>query len=95
MVEKFFARLGAQRRDVSYGMNDVIKAIDYGSVELLLITDSLLREIEDAERTALEQAIRTVEKMRGQVMIIHAEHEAGTKLQSLGGIVAFLRYPVD
>jgi protein pelota len=95
MVEKLFARLGAQRRDVSYGMNDVIKAIDYGSVELLLITDSLLREIEDEERTALEQAIRTVEKMRGQVLIIHAEHEAGTKLQSLGGIAAFLRYPVD
>jgi protein pelota len=95
IVEKFLARLGAQRRNISYGMNNVIKAIGYGSVELLLITDIMLREIDDEERKALEQAIRTVEKMRGQVMIIHAEHEAGTKLQSLGGVAAFLRYPVD
>jgi protein pelota len=95
MVEKFLARLGAQYRDISYGLKDVIKAINYGSVELLLITDILLREIEDEDRQALEQAMRTVEKMRGHIMVIHAEHEAGTKLQSLGGVAAFLRYPVD
>jgi protein pelota len=95
IVEKFLARLGAQHRDISYGMKDVTKAINYGSVELLLIIDTLLREIEDEERKALEYSIRTVEKMRGQVMIIHAEHEAGNKLQSLGGIAAFLRYPIE
>ena len=35
------------------------------------------------------------EKMRGRVMIINSEHEAGAKLLGLGGIAALLRYAID
>jgi len=92
-VEEVLTRLGSQRGDVSYGLRDVEKAIGYGAVELLLVADELLREAEDEERHKLEGLIRDVEKMRGKVMIIDSEHEAGKKLLGLGGMASLLRFP--
>lgn len=95
VVEEVLARLGAQRGNVTYGLNDVKKAAEYGAVELLLIADELLREAEDEERNSLEDLMKSIEKMRGKVMIIDSEHEAGRKLLGLGGIAALLRFSVN
>jgi protein pelota len=38
--------------------------------------------------------MKNVEEMGGGIMIISTEHEAGTKLLSLGGIAALLRFPL-
>jgi len=94
-VERVLARLGGQKEDVSYGLGSVEKAISYGAVEELLVTDKMLRESTDAERKALEGLMREVERMGGKILIIHAEHEAGHKLTSLGGIAGLLRFRVE
>lgn len=95
VVEEVLSRLGSQRRDVSYGLGDVKKAVDYGAVELLLVADELLREAEDDERRRIEALLKDVEKMRGRVMIIDSEHEAGKKLLGLGGVAALLRFAIN
>ena len=95
VVEEFLARLGSQHGDVAYGLEEVRKAVEYGAVELFLIADELLREADDAERNSLEDLMKSVEKMRGKVMIIDSEHEAGRKLLGLGGIAALLRFSVN
>ena len=94
-VERVLARLGGQREDVSYGLGSVEKAISYGAVEELLVTDRMLRESSDAERRVLEGLMREAERMNGKILIVHAEHEAGHKLTSLGGIAGLLRFPVE
>ena len=61
----------------------------------MLVTDVKLREASDEERLVLEKLMREVENKRGKVIIISTEHEAGTKLNSLGGIAALLRFSVS
>ncbi|MCW4020454.1 MAG: mRNA surveillance protein pelota [Candidatus Bathyarchaeota archaeon] len=94
-VEEVLKRLGKEQGDVTYGLAEVEKANSFGAVEKLLLTDIRLREASDEDRQNLERLMREVEKKRGRVVIISTEHEAGTKLQSLGGIAALLRFPIS
>jgi protein pelota len=93
VVEEVLKRLGANRRDVTYGFDEVEKANTYGAIETLLVTDSTLRGLDDDKRLALEQIMKSVEEKSGKLFVVSAEHEAGEKLQSLGGTAALLRYP--
>jgi len=93
-MEEFMARLGKGNSTVTYGFGDVEKAANYGAVEKLLVADSTLRETTDEKRITLEKLIKTVEDTRGEIMILSTEHEAGTKLLSLGGVAALLRFPL-
>jgi protein pelota len=94
VVEELLSRLASQQGKVSYGLEDVTKAVTYGSVELLLIADALLREANDEERRELEECMKDVEKMRGRVMTVSSEHEAGRQLLNLGGVAALLRFRI-
>mgnify|MGYP006438310225 FL=1 len=42
----------------------------------------------------IEYLMRNVEKMQGKIHIISSEHEAGKKLDGLGGVGAILRYNI-
>ncbi len=91
-VEEVLTRLGVGKSDVTYGMDEVAKATQYGAVEKLLVADSLLRESSDENRLELERIMREAEEKAGKIMIVSTEHEAGHKLVGLGGIAALLRY---
>ncbi|MBS7656757.1 MAG: mRNA surveillance protein pelota [Candidatus Bathyarchaeia archaeon] len=94
-VEKILERLGKEQATATYGLTEVVKANNIGAVDQLLLTDRKLREASDEERRVLESLMREVEDKRGKVVIISTEHEAGTKLSSLGGIAALLRFPIS
>jgi len=94
LVEEVLARLGRGTNDVAYGLDEVTRAVQYGAVEKLLITDIILRESADEKRTELERLMREVEEKAGKITVVSTEHEAGTKLQGLGNIAALLRFPI-
>jgi protein pelota len=94
VVEEVLKRLGKEWTNVTYGLADVERANTLGAVERLLLTDTQLREANDEERETLENLMRGVEKKRGRIIVISTEHEAGTKLNSLGGVAALLRFPM-
>ncbi len=93
-IEELLARLGKGKNDATYGFTEVEKAVNYGAVEKLLVADSSLRETTDENRRIMEKLMKNVEDTRGTIMVISTEHEAGTKLLSLGGIAALLRFPL-
>jgi protein pelota len=93
-MEDLLSRLGKGKSNVTYGFSDVEKAANYGAVEKLLVADSTLRETTEEKRIALEKLMKTVEETRGDIMVLSTEHEAGTKLLSLGGVAALLRFPL-
>jgi protein pelota len=93
-IEEVLARLGKDRGDVTYGLSEVKRSTTYGAVEKLLVADTTLRETTDEKRRALETIMKRVEEAGGEVMVLSTEHEAGTKLLSLGGTAALLRYPI-
>jgi len=94
-VEEVLARLGIGKSDVTYGLSEVAKATQYGAVERLLITDRLLRDSPDEKRQELEKMMREVEEKAGHITVVSTEHEAGKKLEGLGGIAALLRFQIS
>jgi protein pelota len=86
--------LGRGTSDVTYGLAEVEKAVAFGAVEKLFLTDVTLREASDEKRLVIEGLMRQVEEKGGEIMVVSTEHEAGAKLISLGGIAALLRFPI-
>ncbi len=85
LVEKFLELL-SKNKEVCYGFGEVKKAVEIGAVKDLLISESLIRKEKIVELMDL------TEKQRGEVHIIHNDHDSGKQLESLGGIAAILRY---
>jgi len=94
VVKELLNRLGKNDERVAYGLEDVRMACSLGAVEILLISDVLLREAGEEERVGLEELMMEVEAKGGRVMIVSSGHEAGRNLLSLGGIAALLRFPL-
>jgi len=93
IIEEVMKRLGKGEATVAYGIANVEGAITMGAVEKLVLADTLLRESEKDQRLNLEKIMREVEQCKGTVFVVSTEHEAGSKLIALGGIVALLRFP--
>ena len=85
LVERVLEEI-ARNGAVAYGPPQVAAAVESGAVETLLITDAKLRDV------AVEELIRKAEHARGKAVIVSSRHEAGKKLESLGGLAALLRY---
>ncbi len=87
-VEAFLERV-AKDEPHTYGPQEVGAAAGLGAVEILLITDKQVRA------AGGEELMKRVEASRGKVLIVSNHHEAGRKLQSLGGLAATLRFRVS
>ena len=81
---------------VAYGKKEVTKAVAAGAVEKVLITDKVIHAAHEKESFhEIDLLLRDVEKTKGDIHIISSEHEAGARLDGLGGIAAKLRYKLE
>jgi len=87
LVEKVLEAI-ATNRPCAYGRKEVEQAVDAGAVETLLVSDSVVRDLQ------VERIMHEAEDARGNVVLVSAHHEAGAKLEGLGGIAALLRFPI-
>ncbi len=95
LVEEMLSGIARKGR-AAYGYRETERAVQLGAVTALLITDAfLLRSREDGSTQATDELITLAEKSRGVVHIISAQHDAGKKLDGLGGIGALLRFSVE
>ncbi len=79
-----------------YGVKESKKAADAGAIKVLLVADSLINKYREAQKfRELEKIMKAIEMNKGEVHIISTEHEAGKKLEGLGGIGGLLRYKVN
>jgi protein pelota len=92
VMEEILKRLGKGESNVTYGFDEVEKAIKIGAVEKLVLADTMLRESSDEKRLLLENLMKNAEQKHGNIIVISTEHEAGAKLTALGGIAALLRF---
>lgn len=87
ILENFFNMLGKQRDKTAYGAEEVEKALNYGAVDVLLLSKKLKKnEIRELERKAQETSVT--------VKLISTETEEGVQFWNLGGIGAVLRFKV-
>src|SRR3989344_192652 len=80
----------------TYGLMEVRKAAEMGAVRDLLVTITFMKKMRANEQyAALHMLLKQVDASRGEIHIISDEHEAGKKLQGLGGIAALLSFKVE
>jgi len=86
-VEKLFEEI---KKDglVTYGYDDVKSAILNGAVNRLLITDKIVRTKEG------EELLKIAKQNNSEFTIINTIHEAGKKMEGIGGVAALLRFKI-
>jgi len=95
LVESLLVEISKQG-EAAYGIKEVEIAAQAGAVKELLITESFIQKMREEQRyDKLDNLMKTVDKMKGEIHIISAEHEGGKKLDGLGGIGAILRYKLN
>ena len=87
IMGKFFDLLSTKPGIVSYGLNEVKKNLEMGTVDILLLSE----ELDDNTIDEMENLAKTVGT---NVKIISTETREGVQLRELGKIAAILRYEV-
>jgi peptide chain release factor subunit 1 len=88
IMQRFLNLLAKKPGIVTYGENEVNKALEMGAVEVLLLSEELGEEkISDLEKKA--------EKKNTEVRIISTETREGVQLRDLSKIAAILRYEIN
>ncbi len=87
LMEHLFSEIGKDGL-FAYGEAQVKSAVESGAVSVLLVLDTRVRS------KSIDQLLRMVENSKGEFHIISSMHEAGRRLESLGGVAAILRYKI-
>jgi peptide chain release factor subunit 1 len=89
IMERFYRALSARGGHKGvYKEKDVMKALEMGAVEVLLIS-------EDKDTKYIEELEKKAEKIGAQVKIISTETAEGKQLKDLGGLGAILRFNIE
>lgn len=88
LMEELFAEIGKGGL-FSYGDGAVRIAAEAGAIRTLLVLDKKLHTPE------IDQLLLKVESADGEFIIVSSMHEAGRRLESLGGLAALLRYRME
>ncbi|MDG6244457.1 MAG: mRNA surveillance protein pelota [Methanolobus sp.] len=76
----------------AYGVEEVRNALEYGSIEVLLVADEMLRI--EREKGGIDSFLQDVENIQGKIVVFSTIFEPGQKLLALGGIAALLRFKI-
>ena len=78
----------------AYGYAEVKKACDMGAIRTLLVSNSALKKEKLAGKKGLEDLVKAVDSMKGEICLVSSEHDLGKQLEGLGGVAAILRYKI-
>ena len=87
LLEDFFERLGKGNK-VAYKLKDIEKALNYGAVEILILSNKLGKE-------KIEEFTKKAESISAKVEIVSTETPEGKQFWNLGGIGAVLRFEIQ
>ena len=87
LLEKFFTMLNKDPKKVTYNKEKTRKALEYGAVDILLLSE----ELDEEELTEFENL---ADAKSTNIEIISNETKEGMQFKQLGGIGAILRFPI-
>lgn len=94
IMDEFLQHLNNDDCKAWYGEAEVKKAADMGAINVLLITDTLLRSDDIDQRKRCLQLVDNIERMGGKVLVFSAMHNSGEELDKLTGLACILKYPL-
>ncbi len=90
-IDQLMKHISKEQGKATYGKQEVKKAIKYGAVEKLLVTEEKLF----GEEKEINELMEKTEQKNGEVTVISGENPESEKIESLGGIAAILRYKIE
>ncbi|VVT49062.1 uncharacterized protein SAPINGB_P002085 [Magnusiomyces paraingens] len=94
MLENFYTIMNRDDMRAWYGPKHVAKAVEMGAVDSLMVSDSLFRSDDVAERKEYIAMVEEVKNSGGSVEIFSSLHDAGQQLDDISGIAAILKFPL-
>jgi protein pelota len=94
-MEKFFEMMNKDENRAWYGPKEIARAVEKGAVGTLLVSNSLFRSNNVAERRKYVRMVEDVKKSGGEVLVLSSIHESGIRLDGLSGIAAILTFPLQ
>ena len=95
IVEELFAEI-SKNNLASYGLKETKNAAESGAVKTLLITDQFIQKMREQNKyKEIEEIMKKADNAKGDIIIVSSDHEAGKKLNGLGGIASVLRYKIN
>ena len=88
LLDKFFTMLAKEPEKTTYGKERTKKALEYGAVDLLLLS-------EDLDDQTTDELSEIAEKFNTRVEIISIDTQEGKQLRELGKIASILRFPMN
>ena len=85
LLEKFFETLGEKPDFVAYREENIRKALEYGAVDILLIS-------KDVDRTLAKELKNKASEIGAKIEMISTDTEEGQQFMNLSGIGALLRF---
>lgn len=93
-MQAFYDMLTTDSARAFYGPGHVLAAHEQCAIDILLITDSLFRNVDVATRTKWVALVDEVRDNNGTVHIFSSMHVSGEQLQQMSGVAALLRFPL-
>ncbi|CAG9323031.1 unnamed protein product [Blepharisma stoltei] len=94
-LEEFFRVLSVDPNSAVYSLADVQLAARMQAINVLLVSDAILRNFKQLSvRQSIAEISEDVKAHGGSVRVISSLHVAGEKLKQLSGIAALLRFPI-
>lgn len=87
IMQRFLDTLGKQPAKASYGKDEVMKNLQMGAVDVLLLSEALDDDV-------IELFSAEAEKVNSNIFIVSVETREGVQLKEIGKIAAILRYEV-
>jgi peptide chain release factor subunit 1 len=88
VLEKFFETLGEKPDLAYYKKEDVKKALEYGAVELLIMSKSL-------DKPTIKEFTKLAKDIDSKVEIVSTETTEGEQFNNLSGVGAILRFKIQ
>lgn len=95
LLDEVFKRIGQETGNVSYGLENVKKALSIGAIETLLISDDQLSIENLDKRKEIDDLVDSNSEMRGKTVFMSVLHDSGEQLSKLGGVAALLRFAIQ
>ena len=90
-TEEAINKISKNDNRVYYSFKDVKKVAEMGAIEKVMISSKIFELTEEEEVITL---LDKIEKFDGNIYLLDSSTEVGKQIDSVGGIIALLRYPV-
>ncbi|MEM7819863.1 MAG: peptide chain release factor aRF-1 [Candidatus Aenigmatarchaeota archaeon] len=92
ILQKFFGELQKPHGLVTYGLNEVKRAMEIGAVDTVILSDTI--DLKVGDKDIVEYFEEEVKKYGTNIIIVSSNTREGAQFLELGGIGAILRYNV-